>query len=126
MTSSRWPRPMGIIESIALIPVWSGSVTGWRLTTPGALCSSRRVSLAPIGPWPSSGSPSGLTMRPTSSSPTGTLTTLPVRLTVPPSAIFSHSPKSATPTLSSSRLSAMPVTPCSNSSISNDRQLSRP
>ena len=54
--------------------------------------------------------PSGLTMRPTSSSPTGTLMTAPVRLTVSPSPIFSHSPKSATPTLSSSRLSATPVT----------------
>src|SRR4026207_1292939 len=36
MTSSRWPRPIGIIESIALMPVWSGSFTGWRLTTAGA------------------------------------------------------------------------------------------
>ena len=43
MTSSRWPRPIGIIESIALMPVWSGSFTGWRLTTPGALNSSRRA-----------------------------------------------------------------------------------
>ena len=31
MMSSRWPRPIGIIESIALSPVWSGSFTGWRL-----------------------------------------------------------------------------------------------
>ena len=42
MISSRWPRPIGIIESIALIPVWSGSFTGWRSTTPGALNSSGR------------------------------------------------------------------------------------
>jgi len=28
MISSRWPRPIGIIESIALMPVWSGSFTG--------------------------------------------------------------------------------------------------
>ena len=27
-----------------MIPVWSGSLTGWRLTTPGALNSSRRRS----------------------------------------------------------------------------------
>ena len=26
--SSLWPRPIGIIESIAMIPVWRGSVTG--------------------------------------------------------------------------------------------------
>ena len=126
ITSSRWPRPIGIIESIALMPVWSGSLTGWRLTTPGALNSSRRLSEDWSGPWPSSGMPSGLTMRPTSSSPTGTLMTLPVRFTVWPSETFSHSPKSATPTLSSSRLSAMPVTPCSSSSISIAMQLSRP
>jgi hypothetical protein len=28
MISSRWPRPIGIIASIALMPVCSGSVTG--------------------------------------------------------------------------------------------------
>src|ERR1039458_6292673 len=39
MISSRWPRPIGIIESIALSPVSIGSLTGWRWTTPGALCS---------------------------------------------------------------------------------------
>ena len=37
MISSRWPRPIGIIESIAFRPVWSGSFTGWRWTTPGRL-----------------------------------------------------------------------------------------
>ena len=46
MISSRWPRPIGIIESIALRPVWSGSTTGCRWMTPGALNSSgRRVGL---------------------------------------------------------------------------------
>ena len=39
MISSRWPRPMGIIESMALIPVCSGSRTGWRSITPGAMRS---------------------------------------------------------------------------------------
>ena len=75
MTSSRWPRPIGIIESIALSPVCSGSFTGWRSTTPGALNSSGRFSSEAMAPAPSSGLPSGLTMRPTSSSPTGTLMT---------------------------------------------------
>ena len=32
------------------MPVWSGSLTGWRLTTPGALNSSRRFSEAWSGP----------------------------------------------------------------------------
>ena len=45
MISSRWPRPTFVIVSIALIPVWSGSFTGWRSTTPGALNSSGRRSL---------------------------------------------------------------------------------
>ncbi len=45
MISSRWPRPTFVIESIALIPVWSGSFTGWRWTTPGALHSSGRRSV---------------------------------------------------------------------------------
>ena len=49
MISSRWPRPIGIIESIAFSPVWSGSFTGWRSTTPGALNSSGRVSVASSG-----------------------------------------------------------------------------
>ena len=35
MISSRWPRPIGIIASMALMPVCSGSLTGWRSTTPG-------------------------------------------------------------------------------------------
>src|SRR3954466_13302062 len=55
MISSRWPRPIGIIESIAFRPVCIGSLTGWRWTTPGALNSAGRggsrveVSLAPGG-----------------------------------------------------------------------------
>ena len=39
MMSSRWPRPMGTIESMALRPVCSGSLTGERSTTPGAMRS---------------------------------------------------------------------------------------
>ncbi len=87
MISSRWPRPIGIIESIALRPVCSGSFTGWRLITPGALNSSGRRSVASIGPSPSSGFPSGSTTRPSMPSPTGTLMTSPVRRTGSPSAI---------------------------------------
>jgi hypothetical protein len=36
MISSRCPRPMGIMASMALRPVWSGSFTERRSTTPGA------------------------------------------------------------------------------------------
>ena len=49
MINSRWPRPMGIMESMAFRPVWSGSFTGWRTTIPGAFCSMFRKSLASIG-----------------------------------------------------------------------------
>src|SRR3954467_7638197 len=94
--------------------------------TPGALNSSGRVVAASIGPWPSSGLPSGSTTRPSRPSPTGTLMTAPVRRTGSPSLTCCHSPKSATPTLSSSRLNAMPTTPCSNSSRSSEMQFSRP
>ena len=85
MISSRWPRPIGIMLSITLIPVWTGVSTGWRTMTPGAIRSMGRVPVAAIGPLPSSGSPSGLTTRPISASPTGTSTTRPVVLTWSPS-----------------------------------------
>ena len=45
MISSRWPRPTGVMASIDLMPVWRGSFTGWRSTTPGACTSRRRLSL---------------------------------------------------------------------------------
>src|SRR3954463_5303211 len=50
MISSRWPRPTFVIESIALMPVCSGSFTGWRCTTPGALNSTGRGSGGLVGP----------------------------------------------------------------------------
>src|SRR4051795_238036 len=59
MISSRWPRPMFVIESIDLMPVWSGSFTPWRSMTPGALNSSGRNSSVSIGPPPPSGLPGG-------------------------------------------------------------------
>ena len=42
MISSRWPRPIGIIASIALMPVCSGSFTGCRSAMPGATMSILR------------------------------------------------------------------------------------
>ena len=50
----------------------------------------------------------------------------PVRRTGWPSLISSHSPNSAAPTSSSSRLNARPTTPCSSSSISIATQFSSP
>src|SRR5438132_1355916 len=126
MISSRWPRPIAVIESIALIPVSIGSFTGWRCTTPGALNSAGRYSSVLTSPSPSSGWPSGSTIRPSSCSPTGIWSSRSVRLTVSPSSILSHSPKSTAPTLSASRFSASPVTSCGSSSISIDIALSRP
>ena len=40
MISWRWPRPIGVSESIALMPVASGSWTDLRCITPGAWSSS--------------------------------------------------------------------------------------
>src|SRR5215216_6139418 len=122
MISSRWPRPIAVIESIAFRPVYIGSSTGLRWTTPGALNSAGRVSVVSMSPLPSS----GLTMRPSSCSPTGISSRRLVRLTVSPSTIWSQAPNRTAPTLSDSRLSARPVTSCGSSSISNASQFSTP
>jgi hypothetical protein len=108
MISSRCPRPIGIIASIALMPVCSACFTGARSTMPGALSSIRRVSAARIGPFPSIGCPSALTTLPQSSGPTGTSAMRPVRRTSVPSITRYASPKIAAPTLSSSRFKTMP------------------
>src|SRR5215211_6752786 len=126
MISSRCPRPIGIIESIAFRPVCIGSSTGLRWTTPGALCSAARDSVVLISPLSSRGRPSGSTRRPSSSSPTGISRRRPVRFNVSPSETLSQSPNRTAPTLSSSRLSASPTTSCGSSSISRDMQLSTP
>ena len=73
MISSRWPRPMGMSASIALMPVWTGVSTPLRTMTPGAIRSTGRVLVAVIGPLSSSGRPSGSTTRPRSPGPTGHL-----------------------------------------------------
>ena len=43
MISSRWPRPIGVMASIDLMPVCSGSCTGLRPVMPGAWISMRRL-----------------------------------------------------------------------------------
>ena len=126
MTSSRCPRPMLTMESTALMPVSRGSRTGWRSMTPGAMRSMAPYSLVVMGPLPSMGWPRALTTRPTMSSPTGTDMMRRVRLTSSPSRISAYSPMSTAPTESSSRLSAIPITPCGSSRSSPAMQRSRP
>ena len=73
--SSRWPRPIGIIESIALMPVCTGSCTDLCVAKcPGLSHPPSRRSVASIGPLPSIGLPSGSTTRPSRPLPTGTST----------------------------------------------------
>ena len=67
-----------------------------------------RYSLASMGPLPSMGWPRAFTTRPIMASPTGTLTTRPVRLTTLPSLMPSASPSRTMETLFSSRFWAMP------------------
>ena len=47
--------PIGTMPSMAFSPVCSGSFTGWRSTTPGAMRSIGRYSVVWIGPFPSMG-----------------------------------------------------------------------
>ncbi len=118
MISSRWPRPIGVMASMALIPVCSGSFTFWRCTTDGACSSRARSSVPSISPLPSSGTPSGSTTRPRNPSPTGTDSTSPVRRTCWPSSTLLKSPRMTTPISRMSRLSARPRIPPGNSSSS--------
>src|SRR5262252_1513758 len=118
MISSRWPRPIGVIASMALIPVCSGSFTFWRCTTDGACSSRARCWVPSISPLPSSGTPSGSTTRPRNPSPTGTESTSPVRRTCWPSSTLAKSPRMTTPISRTSRFSARPRIPPGNSSSS--------
>ncbi len=118
MMSWRWPRPIAVMASMALIPVCSGSLTDWRSTTDGAWVSSGRRSVSTIAPLPSRGEPSGSTTRPRKTSPTGTERISPVRRTCWPSSILLNSPRTTTPISRTSRLSARPRVPSSNSSSS--------
>ena len=108
MMSSRWPRPIGTIESIDLRPVCTGWPTDLRAITPGATFSMTSVSFVSTGPLPSIGWPSALTTRPISPVPTGTSRMRPVHFTVSPSVMCSYSPRMTAPTESRSRFSARP------------------
>src|SRR5664279_3354169 len=131
MISSRWPRPIGTIESIDFSPVCIGWLTLWRAITPGAIFSIGADILALIGPLPSIGAPSALTTRPFSSGPIGTSRMRPVHLTVSPSEMCSYSPRMTVPTESRSRFSARPYVgepsgAAGNSSISPCMASERP
>ena len=116
--NSRCPLPIGIKLSIALRPVCIGSDTDFLGIIPGALTSIRLLFCDSMFPFPSIGFPSASTTLPSSSLPTGTSTIEFVLLTVSPSLIFASLPNSTTPTLSSSRLRAIPLVPSSNITIS--------
>ena len=109
---------MGVMASMALMPVWRGWPTGWRPMIEGAWISMRRGWAPTIGPLPSMGSPRALTTRPSMASPTGTDRMRPVALTVWPSSMPSTLPSTTAPMEASSRLRARPMVPSSNSSSS--------
>ena len=124
--SSRCPLPIGIMESIALIPVCKGVSTDFLVITPEATLSILRYLSVCMGPLPSMGWPKAFTTRPNMASPTGTSTTRPVVFTVSPSLIFFWLPRSTAPTLSSSRFSTIPYTSPGNSRSSPCIAFSRP
>ena len=117
---------MAVIASIAVMPVYSGSFTGWRLTTLAACTSRFRVSVLAIAPLPSMGRPSASTTRPRNPSPTGIDKIVPVCLTGSPSSMWEDSPRITQPISSSSRFSARPSTPPGNSSSSFAMARGRP
>uniref|UniRef100_A0A6B0UWL4 Uncharacterized protein n=1 Tax=Ixodes ricinus TaxID=34613 RepID=A0A6B0UWL4_IXORI len=117
--SSRWPRPIGTRLSTALIPVSIGSFTEILGIMPGAFTPTRARDLHPRGPLPSMGLPRASTTRPRSSGPTGTSTIAPVRFTMSPSLMCLSLPNTTIPTLSGSKLRAIPLSPQENSTISS-------
>ena len=127
MINSRCPRPIGIIASMALIPVCKGSFTGWRKITPGAFLSNGISQVSPvISPLPSIGFPRGSITRPIKFSFTLIEAIRPVRVTVSPSLIRSVGPNNTAPTLSSSKFMTMASMPLSKRSNSLASALSSP
>ena len=124
--SSRWPLPIGVIASIALIPVSKGEFTLSLVITPGATTSIGLLLVYSIGPRPSIGWPNASTTRPNIFSPTGTSITEPVLLTMSPSLIKVSSPKRTAPTWSISRFITKPYTSCGKTKSSPSIAFSRP
>ena len=105
-------------ESIALMPVFRGVLTGSRATTPGAIFSSGISFPFLILDLPSSGSPSGFTTLPKRSSEALILNNFPVVSALSPSRKFSPPPRRIIETLSSSRFKIKPKLPSSKEIIS--------
>ena len=64
MINSRCPRPIGIIASIAMMPVCTGWLTVRRLMMPGAIFLNRIIGISLDRPLLSIGWPSVFTTRP--------------------------------------------------------------
>ena len=119
MMSSRWPRPIGNIASIARMPVSSGRETLLRSTMPGAGRSSGKYSFASMGPLPSIGAPSGSIMRPRMRLLIGTPAVRRVRSTMSPAAISDAPENRMTPAVPSARRSCTsPFAPPGKKTIS--------
>ena len=108
------------------MPVCSGTVTDFRVTTPEASRSMGMVAVVWMGPLPSMGLPRASMTRPSISSPAGTSARRPVRRTRSPSSMPSSGPSRAQPTLPVSRFMARARTPFSNSKSSPYMTFSRP
>ena len=125
--NSLCPLPIGIIESIALMPVCNGSFTGCLNITPGAFLSSGIEKTFPlISPLPSIGFPNVSRTLPQTPSPTFSDAISPDLFTVSPSLIELESPIKTAPTLSSSKLRTKPLTPPPNSNNSPAFALDKP
>src|SRR5260370_14051372 len=70
ISSSRWPRPMGIMVSMALMPVAIGSRTDWRVVTAGGGRSAGGELLRVVGALLSVGRAGGVADRPLYGLPT--------------------------------------------------------
>jgi hypothetical protein len=98
MISSRWPRPMGIIESMALMPVWTGVSTLLRHDHVGRDALDRPEAVALDGPLAVDGLAQGVDHPADQASPTGTDTMRPVLRTTSPSSMSVYSPMMMMPT----------------------------
>ena len=94
MISSRCPRPIGIMVSMALIPVAMGSRTGWRSITPGAMRSSGDELVGGDRALVVDGLAERIHHAADHGVADGTLMMRPVRLTSSPSLISVYSPSS--------------------------------
>jgi len=83
--SSLYPLPIGTKQSTAFNPVYIGSCTDFLGIIPGAFISTLFLLLVLTGPNPSIGLPRASNTLPSISSPIGTSTIAPVRLTTSPS-----------------------------------------